>query len=303
MVIRQKTLFTTDRMKEVVQSHAQDFPYAAMDVDLEALAGKCAQWHWHEHFEVGIVEKGCLQLCLQRGNISLNEGDGYFINSNVLHMCKKARDAAHVRLHTQLFDRSMISEAGLIGRKYMQPVINCVNLDVLPLYANSAEHADLLQKIRETFACAEAEGDAYELRLCARLHGVWAELYRLTAPELHGSDAAVRESTQRIKKMLTFLHEKYAQAIQVKHIAAAADVCERECYRYFARELNTTPMDYLIRYRIAAASRQLRETADDIAKIAENCGFSSANYFSKVFRQIVGCSPSAYRNGDCGSNK
>ena len=41
----------------------------------------------------------------------------------------------------------------------------------------------------------------------------------------------------------------------------------------------------------------LRETEMPISKVAETVGYDNISYFSKLFRQKVGCQPGEYRKG------
>ena len=43
------------------------------------------------------------------------------------------------------------------------------------------------------------------------------------------------------------------------------------------------------------AQYQLQNTTEPIYKVSESLGFSTPGYFSKVFKQTVGVSPSEYR--------
>ena len=43
------------------------------------------------------------------------------------------------------------------------------------------------------------------------------------------------------------------------------------------------------------AARLLRETERSVADIATACGFSTPNYFCKVFREVMGQPPRDYR--------
>ena len=47
--------------------------------------------------------------------------------------------------------------------------------------------------------------------------------------------------------------------------------------------------------RVQLASKALRETAKTVLEISEECGFSSASYFSKVFRDVTGLTPKQYQ--------
>lgn len=55
------------------------------------------------------------------------------------------------------------------------------------------------------------------------------------------------------------------------------------------------PIAWLTRYRIEQAERLLTSTDKAIAEIAAAVGFPDANYFSRKFRVITGCSPRDFR--------
>jgi AraC-like DNA-binding protein len=55
-----------------------------------------------------------------------------------------------------------------------------------------------------------------------------------------------------------------------------------------------TPMDYLLAWRMALASRLLREQDLPVAQVAERVGYSSASTFGAAFVRHVGMSPARY---------
>lgn len=58
--------------------------------------------------------------------------------------------------------------------------------------------------------------------------------------------------------------------------------------------------DYITKLRIERAAWLLKHTALSINEIADQTGFSTARYFSTVFKQQTGCSPTQYKEGDAG---
>ena len=56
-----------------------------------------------------------------------------------------------------------------------------------------------------------------------------------------------------------------------------------------------TPMQYVLRVRINAASEALTTSDRTIAEIAVACGFYDQSYFTKQFRRQFGHTPTAYR--------
>jgi AraC-like DNA-binding protein len=61
--------------------------------------------------------------------------------------------------------------------------------------------------------------------------------------------------------------------------------------------MGLSPMIYLNRYRVNVAKALLTAGQMNITDIALEVGFSTGGYFSRVFRQEVGCSPREYIQG------
>lgn len=111
---------------------------------------------------------------------------------------------------------------------------------------------------------------------------------------LHFSDRSVAE----IAKAVTFLEKHFTDEITVARLAEIAGLSERQFTRIFKATYGTTPKQYLIQQRLAYACRLLqnfgRSKARTITEIAYNSGITDGNYFSRVFKESMGMSPSEY---------
>jgi AraC-like DNA-binding protein len=56
-----------------------------------------------------------------------------------------------------------------------------------------------------------------------------------------------------------------------------------------------SPIEELIQHRLKQSCTMLVYSDGNLEAIAEACGFTDAPYFSRVFKQRMGCSPGAYR--------
>ncbi len=63
----------------------------------------------------------------------------------------------------------------------------------------------------------------------------------------------------------------------------------------FKQEMKVTLKQYLSNYRLEKAKKLLDQYGMKITEIAEKCGYTNANYFSKVFREATGMTPVEYR--------
>ena len=294
MILYTNSVPLTPRQRELVRIQSPDFPYSAMEGELTRYPNRGALWHWHDYFEFAVIHRGLVELDLEQESVLLREGDGYFVNANVLHQLIAAPGSDCGCTHTQLFDGVLLSGAGLIGRRYIGPIESCAALNARILRAHDPADQPVLAALNAAFSAAEEDAEGYELEVCAQLCRAWALLYRRSVPALQGGGAP-RESSLRLKAMLSFIHENYARPIRVRDVADAAGVCERECFRCFTQSLDLTPTAYLTRHRVDAAARLLRESSMSAAEIAAACGFSDASYFGKVFRRAFGRTPAQYR--------
>jgi signal transduction histidine kinase/DNA-binding LacI/PurR family transcriptional regulator/AraC-like DNA-binding protein len=122
------------------------------------------------------------------------------------------------------------------------------------------------------------------------------ELAAALQRELFGPEGLPAQTSALVKRVLAFLHQNYNRQLLRWEIAEAIGVSEDYLSRVFLRELGLSLWDYLNRYRINQAKEFLRYTGDSIQAIALKVGFKDQAYFSRVFRNQVGASPSTFRS-------
>lgn len=78
----------------------------------------------------------------------------------------------------------------------------------------------------------------------------------------------------------------------------AKNACYSEYYltRKFQREMGTSLKDYLLCTRLDYAKILLLATEDSVREISEKLQFGTRNYFSRIFREQEGCTPTEYRD-------
>lgn len=90
----------------------------------------------------------------------------------------------------------------------------------------------------------------------------------------------------------------YAEPLDVRTVAAVAHVSPAHFIRCFRGVFGETPHRYLQRRRVERSMFLLRETDRSVTDICFDVGFTSLGTFSRMFRDIVGETPSAYRTGN-----
>lgn len=102
-------------------------------------------------------------------------------------------------------------------------------------------------------------------------------------------------SSTYLEHALQFIQFNYNRNIQISDIAEYIGITRSYLFNIFKTNLNISPKDYLLRYRMNKAKKFLETTTDSIQQISENVGYTDPLSFSKMFRHCTGISPSQYR--------
>ena len=98
-----------------------------------------------------------------------------------------------------------------------------------------------------------------------------------------------------IKQIVAYLHHHYDQNIQVKDVAAAANLHPSYMQRIFKLQTGQTLMEYLNTLRMEKAMMLLSQTDIPINDIPEYVGVGSRPYFHALFKKHTQKTPSEYR--------
>ena len=102
---------------------------------------------------------------------------------------------------------------------------------------------------------------------------------------------------RRLLRARDAMDRAYAEPLDVRSVAAVANVSEAHFIRSFRATFGETPHRYLQRRRVERSMFLLRETERSVTDICFDVGFSSLGTFSRTFREIIGKTPSDYRMG------
>ncbi len=99
-----------------------------------------------------------------------------------------------------------------------------------------------------------------------------------------------------VRKIQDYVKEHYGEEdLSMKTVAEACFVSVSQLGFLIKRELGMTFVEYLTDYRLERAKEFLVTTDMKNYEIAAACGWSSASYFSTVFKNACGLSPTKYR--------
>lgn len=272
------------------------FPCTAYYTDWHRHKIEGVPWHWHKELEFMTVISGKAIVRFGDQSHLLESGDGFFCNSGSLHQVHM-ENCERCHVYSLVFDAGLIS--GGVGtvydEKYVYPLISSRTFSGTALFRSNDTHRTVLEHLKKAHQSCRDEIYGYEYDVRYHLSKALLLLFQENQEMLSSNIPASRQ-TDRIRKMLDYIHQNYAAPITVSDLAVSANICERECQRCFRKILHLTPMEYVQQYRIQMAGKLLMETKDSVLDVGLAAGFSNPSHFCKVFKQHMHCTPADFRS-------
>lgn len=103
------------------------------------------------------------------------------------------------------------------------------------------------------------------------------------------------ENSQRIDTVLKYISDNYNNYISLNDVSDVACMTTNSFCRFFKRMTNKSFTQFLNEVRIRNASRMLIQDDVSVSEVCYMVGYNSITNFNKQFKQIMGCTPKAYR--------
>lgn len=124
---------------------------------------------------------------------------------------------------------------------------------------------------------------------------IYRAISEKSEPEMVGLTFESYSRSYVVKKILHYLNDNYAQKISLDQIAHNMYLSPVYISKIFKEKTGDSPINYLIRIRLARAKELLDKDAGNIKAIAAQVGYDDVYHFSKLFKKYYGVSPMNYR--------
>ena len=286
------------QFREQISRRDAMLPVTFFSGELALLAQREGPLHWHTDFEIATAMCGVLDFQIGRQHVLLNPGESIFINGNILHGIKQVSGALPDPMPNIVFSGDAIApENSEINRKYIQPIARCDALPFIVFDRTVGWKDEVDGLIKDIYSLMREEGPCYEMAVQRNLSKIFEYLF------LHFNSLPRSESTRiqinaqiRMRKMLSYIREHYAEPVTLNDIAKAANIGRSEAGRCFQTYMGCSPVDALIRHRLQIAHGLIGDTTLTLQEISDSCCFHSVQYFIRCFRKRYGYTPGQYRN-------
>lgn len=243
--------------------------------------------HYHTSAEIIHVTAGRIRLLCGSAHTECSQGDLIFVPPSAIHEVISLTEDAAIR--GVIYEPAVMEIAGL-------------QLSFSTLFASAQRMQYVVSRGQEgrdeLCACIDRIHALYEdvsiaarMQIAACLLQMEARLIQLFGLEENAAD----HRFLKLQPVLDYLKAHYAEKIQLSQLSSIIHVCDDRLIRLFKEVTGETPVAWLTNLRIEACIKLLATTDDTIASIAEQTGFGSDTYMTRVFKQKLGTTPGRYR--------
>lgn len=283
-------------LMSVKKNESKVFAEGEAPIKIHRLVQSPIKLHCHKFDELVIVAKGKGIHFTEKEDYQINVGDVFFIKPgeahgyrdtekleiiNVLYFSDKAglplknlKGSAGYRVLFEL-EPEMRRKEGFKGK---------LNLSLDELMMAEGLVKKINQEILSGKPCAFFMASSYLMQLIGSLSRLYEKI-----PDTHSL------SLMRLGNLLSYLENNYREKITLDELVRRFHISKSTLIRAFRKISGRTPLDYLMKIRIAKASELLKNPDSTIAEAALSSGFSDTNYFSRQFRKNTGMSPRDFR--------
>ncbi|WP_144141206.1 AraC family transcriptional regulator [Paraburkholderia sp. BCC1884] len=108
------------------------------------------------------------------------------------------------------------------------------------------------------------------------------------------ADESSHPAYSRLAAVVQSIQQNYVQPLNLKQLAAMADMSVAQLERYFHKVFHLTPRQVLLKTRLDAATALL-VSHDKVTDVAALCGYTDHSAFTRQFKATVGVTPTEYR--------
>ena len=244
--------------------------------------------HYHAEIELLQISEGKIKCITQNHTVDAYAGDIIFINEGIPHSTQVPVGTLHRLIQFRAESISPVYGTGYNMSRFLRRTANdCIVLkkgtDVC------TEMTDILNKMHEELNTCISAYETYIKGYMTIMIGILSR-YNIIQTFTYNN-----ESMQKILPVVNYTDMNFHKDISLESICHKFSINKSYFCRMFKKATGRTFVEYLNFVRVTEAERLLHSMSESITDISLECGFSGVSYFNRVFKNIIGCTPSEYR--------
>ena len=243
--------------------------------------------HYHDMYEIYLSLGGKRYVFYDNICYTLERGDLIIFKPFAIHYAE-SRESDYYERYVLNFHEKNLSKILTNDEKYL--LLEKINSCVVHL---TVEQTKILYEYFKRMDDFSKKKGLFSEKL------VYSSLFQLLVyvTECIDGEKAIQGETvaPQIISAIKYMNENYAQRIGLDEIAEAACISKYYFSRKFKEVTGATVHEYLNNIRLTKVHNLLLKTGYSTEEIARATGFSSSIHLIRVFKDVYGMSPKAFR--------
>ena len=252
------------------------------------LSSNSSSFPLHKHYEIELIYTlpGCnVRLGIGDKEYPLHGGEVSVIGSLIPHSTDVADNNADI----------MVLELGPVFlKKHFRSLAEIDLSDPIINLNNTDETTQNLKKcLDEIYNLYKNKNKSEELLIISNIYRICADIIKLKSDK---NASTTKKSYKKLERALDHIHINYSGKITLEDTAMLVGYSKGNFCKAFKEATGMSFHAYLNNYRITSSCYLLTDTDIPIGEIATAVGFSEFKTFCRVFKTIIGQTPSEFRN-------
>lgn len=243
--------------------------------------------HRHIEYEIFWLDEGDADFYIEDTCHSLHKNDIIFLEADTVHYVKNPNEDSDFHYYALCFDISIIGKENDSCRKIFEQVKIHRFLSLTPELCSKIRNYVELKK-ENSFAC-----NFYIKTLILEIlsHLFQTNQYALISPYQESNDHRIFA----IDVAIDYIKNHFRENISLKDLLEPVDYSKSHFCRLFKEKTGLNVTEYINQYRVEKACLDLIYSKKNITEIATENGFNNIQYFSRIFKQFMKCTPKQYQ--------
>ncbi len=234
-----------------------------------------------EHYLIHTIRQGKGRFQVGQQIYQLHKGQGFLICPDIVTYYQADQDDPWQYSWVGFQGAKAKSYLDAAGLTQENPIFHEAEDQILPNYIRQMVTASRMERGRET-------------RLKGLLYLFLSRLIELgQGVDIHSTELSKKELY--VKQAVEYIRMNYSWNISIKQLAGYVGLDRSYLCMLFKEQLQLSPQEFLIHFRMAKACQLMANCALSIGDIARSVGYDDPLQFSKSFKKWNGKPPGEYR--------